>query len=110
MAPVKKDFRPQNYGAVAQTLLAMWALHPLKGAALSRQHTTLKRAYYTNQLTTLWEPIKEPIPKNWPIWPRTEKEREKFGFPADFRRVFVLAGRARVTSGDNLVCQPPDRI
>jgi len=26
MAPVKKDFRPQNYGAVAQTLV--WALHP----------------------------------------------------------------------------------
>ena len=34
MAPVKKDFRPQNYGAVAQTLLAMWALHPLENSRL----------------------------------------------------------------------------
>ena len=34
MAPVKKDFRPQNYGAVAQTLLAMWALDPLENSRL----------------------------------------------------------------------------
>ena len=69
--------------------LTPWKSPPCHGENTARTSLVMlvKSVYYGKQPRIL--------SKNCPIWPRTEKEREKFDFPADFRRVFVLARRAR---------------
>src|SRR5215472_8297014 len=42
--------------------VAGWALHPLKSAALSRQHTTLKRADDTNVINFLLKLLQRSYP------------------------------------------------